>query len=167
MAKNTNDGVDPFEDPVIRDIHPKPFKLDEIDSERIVVEYDRPSDSLGIHLFGRYISTMSVPVTKNIYVMVTLGAEESVGLHIEGFLSQMVKENPASIDLLSYAELRQMTPAEVWALQRDVLEAADQLASRPHGAIGDRLFALRKAAIESFLDAELPRSRWPLAPAMT
>jgi hypothetical protein len=166
MAMNTSDVMDPEEDPVIREVHPIPFKLDEIDPKRVVVEYDRRSDSLGIHLFGRYINSMSVPATKNIYVMVALDTEESVGLHIEGFLSQVVKAKPASIELLSYAELREMTPAEVWALQRDTHGDADRLTAVPQGATGDRLYELRKQAIASFLDRELSRY-WPLTPAVT
>jgi hypothetical protein len=166
MAMSMDDSDDPYESPVIREVHPKPFELDKLDPEKVVVDYDRPSDSLGIHLFGRYIDTMSVPATKNIYVMVALGSEESVGLHIEGFLSQMVEANPSSIELLSYAELRGITPAEVWALQRDVHKNGKQFAAVPEGAVGDRLAGLRKQAIESFLNAELSR-KWPLAPAMT
>ena len=109
---------------------------------------------------------MSVPATRNIYVLVTLDSEQSVGLHIEGFLMQMVEVNPSSIELLSYAELRGITPAEVWALQRNAHDGEKQLAAVQQGTIGDRLIELREYVIASFLDTELSRN-WPFAPAMT
>ncbi|MDQ3226609.1 MAG: hypothetical protein M3Q50_08275, partial [Chloroflexota bacterium] len=111
MAVILTDHIDPIEEFVPRQIDPKPFRRQDIDPAKIVVSYDRRSDTLLIHLFGRGHSTISVPVAKYLYVMVTPDTETIVGFHIEGFLAQAVNENPEAIALLDYAELRGITPA--------------------------------------------------------
>lgn len=165
MAMISPDDIAPFEGAVLREVHPRPFKFDDIDPEGIVVDYDRHSDSLAIQLYGRGVDTVSVPFPGGIYVMATLDSDESVGLHIESFLARMVKANRSAIELLSYAELRGITPAEVWALQRDIFEDSDRSSTSTQRAFGKRLAKLRKQAIASFLEAELPTLRQPVASA--
>jgi hypothetical protein len=42
------DDLDPTEEIILREIHPKPIRLDEIDPEK-VVSFDRRSDTLLMH----------------------------------------------------------------------------------------------------------------------
>lgn len=123
MASTVADHIGPTGAFVPREIHPKPVRLDEIDPERVVVSFDRRSDTLLIHLFGRGRGSVSVPVETYLYVMVDPDTEETPGFHVEGFLGQAMKDVPQAIDLLDYAELRGITPAEVRELQRATLNA--------------------------------------------
>ena len=91
MAVSATDHIDPTEEFVPRHIDPKPFRREDIDPAKIVVSYDRRSDTLLIHLFGRGLETISVPVAKYLYVMVTPDTETVVGFHIEGFLGKRSK----------------------------------------------------------------------------
>jgi hypothetical protein len=113
MAMTIADHIDPTEEFVPREIHPKPIRLEEIDPEMVVVSFDKRSDTLLIHLFGRGRGSVSVPVWTYLYVMVDPGTEETTSFHVEGFLDQALKDVPEAIELLDYAELRGITPAEV------------------------------------------------------
>lgn len=160
MAMTVTDHIDPADEFVPREIHPKPIRLEEIDPEKVVVSFDRRSDTLLIHLFGRR-GSVSVPVGNYLYVMVAPDTEETIGFHVEGFLSQAVKDVPEAIELLDYAELRGITPAEVWELQRKMGVIAGRSASHPRAFNGKSVPERRKQAIASFLGAE--RSRWNLS----
>jgi hypothetical protein len=164
MAVNIKDELDPMEEFVPREFHPKPFRPEDIDPARIIVSYDRHSDTLLIHLFGRGLETISVPIGKYLYVMVTPDNETVVGFHIEGFLAQAVKDDPRAIALLDYAELRGITVAEVRALQNEVREGKTSFDGRaPATWFPDE----RRRAVASFIDAE--RARWdlPFVPALS
>lgn len=115
---STSEELESVEEPILRQIEPKPFQWDAIDPETIVISYDRRSDTLLVQLFGRGRSSISVPVERYLYAMVDPESEQIIGIHIEGFLSQAVKEHPWEIMLLDYAELRGITPIEVRVMQR-------------------------------------------------
>jgi hypothetical protein len=161
MAVSATDQIDPLEEFVPRQIDPKPFRRQDIDPAKIAVSYDRRSDTLLIHLFGRGHNTVSVPVAKYLYVMVTPDTETIVGFHIEGFLTQAVKDTPEAISLLDYAELRGITPAEVRALQRNTLGMRQQLSARVRMALKRSVQEQKTRAVAAFIDAE--RSRWDLS----
>lgn len=158
MAVNATDEVDPLETPVLREIHPKAFDPAEIDPEKVAISYDRQSDTLIIALFGHDLATISVPVAKYLYLMVTPDTETIVGIHIEGFLGAAVKDIPASIELLDYAELRGITPTEVWKLQQELLG---------EGAPGRNMIERRRQAVASFIDAERSHLRLGFVPALS
>jgi hypothetical protein len=106
MAMNARHDIKRGDDPVLRGFHPKPVTWESVDPTRVLIRYDRPSDTLLMHLFGRDRNSVSVPIDRYLYVMVDPDTEETIGVHIEGFLAQAVKEHPRHIDLLDYAELR-------------------------------------------------------------
>jgi hypothetical protein len=139
-------------------MHPKPFDPATIDPENVSVSYDRQSDTLIIALFGSDLATISVPVGKYLYLMVTPDTETIVGFHVEGFLRAAVKDEPSSIELLDYAELRGITPTEVWALQRQILGEA---------GLSRNMIERRKAAVASFIDAERSRFELHCVPTLT
>lgn len=118
MVMSTSEELESVEEPILRQIEPKPFRWDAIDAEKVVISYDRRSDTLLVHLFGQGRSSISVPVERYLYAMVDPESEQSISVRIEGFLSQAVKEHPWEIMLLDYAELRGITPIEVRAMQR-------------------------------------------------
>ena len=166
MAVSVTDHIDPMEEFVARQIHPKPFRREDIDPAKIVVSYDRRSDTLLIHLFGRGHDTISVPVAKYLYVMVTPDSETIVGFHVEGFLAQAVKYIPEAINLLDYAELRGITPAEVRALQRRTLGLRHQLIAGLRAALTKSVQEQRTRAVAAFIDAERSRCDLSFVPAV-
>lgn len=104
MAMTITDHIDPTEEFVPTELHPKPIRLDAIDPENVVVSFDRRSDTLLIHLFGRGRGSVSVPVSDYLYLMVDPATEETIGVHVEGFLSQAVKDSPEAMKLQATAE---------------------------------------------------------------
>jgi hypothetical protein len=161
MAMSVTYHFDPTEEFVPREIHPKPFRPEEIDPVKVVVSFDRRSDTLLIHLFGRGRDTISVPVANYLYVMVDPETEEIIGFHVEGFLSQAVNDVPEAIDLLDYAELRGITLSEARELQREALGAGDRHPAYLQSTDGKSVPEQRKQAVASFIDAE--RARWNLS----
>jgi hypothetical protein len=161
MAVITTDQIDPMQEFVPHQIDPKPFRREDIDPTKIVVSYDRRSDTLLIHLFGRGRDTISVPVAKYLYLMVTPDTETIVGFHIQGFLAQAVKDTPEAVTLLDYAELRGITPAEVRALQRRTLGLKHQFVADFRAVLAKSVQAQRTRAVAAFINAE--RSRWDLS----
>jgi hypothetical protein len=165
MAMKANDAIESVEEPVLRQMQPKPFHWEAVDPEKVVIRYDRPSDTLLVHLFGAGRPSVSVPIDRYFYVMVAPDTEEIIGIHIEGFLGQAVKEQPQRIEILDYAELRGMTPGEVRELQREVLGFRRQLAvwmraAFSHVAPNDKIRALGL-----LLGAESTRRALPSIPA--
>lgn len=130
MAMSTTDELESVEEPILRQFHPKPFHWDGVDPEKVVISYDRRSDTLLVHLFGRGRSSISVHIDRYLYAMVDPDSDEIIGIHIEGFLSQAVKEHPWEIAILDHAELRGITPVEVRALQRETLGTRRPLAGQ-------------------------------------
>ncbi len=165
MAMTVTDNIDPTEEFVSREIHPKPIRLEEIDPETVVVSFDRRSDTLLIHLFGRR-GSVSVPVANYLYVMVDPDTEETIGFHVEGFLGQAIKDVPEAIELLDYAELRGITPAEVRELRRETLGVGDRRTENWPATNGERVPERRKQAVDAFIAAERARLDLSFVPAV-
>ena len=159
MVVTVEDAVDPTEAFVPRQIEPKPFRREDIDPARIVVSFDRRSDTLFIHLFGRGLETISVPVGKHLYALVTPEIATTVGFQIEGFLAQAVKDEPELVTLLDYAELRGITPADVRDLQREALGVKRSFA-RWRSGLATSVQEQRRRAVAAFIETE--RSKWSL-----
>lgn len=122
--------LETVDEPILRKVNLRPIQWDAITPAHIAIAYDRPSDTLLIHLFGRGRPAVSVPVDRYLYALVDLESERTVGLHIEGFLAQAVKEHPELIAILDHAELRGITPIEVRTLQRELLGSWSPLPER-------------------------------------
>lgn len=167
MALSVEDKIDPAEEFVPRRFNPKPYRPDEIDPAKVVVSFDRVSDTLLIHLFGRGISTVSVAVGDYLYLLVEPDTEKIVGLHVEGFLAQAVHEVPSALNLLNYAELRGITVAEVRALQRESLENGKRGVSGNRAAMAKSFVEQRSRAVASFIDAERSRLNLSAVPSLT
>src|SRR5688572_6338522 len=101
--------MEPTDDSMVRTVLPIVPDLASIDPEKLVVSYDRRSDTLMVHFFGRGRSTVSDPTDTFLYALVDPDTNELVGYHIEGFLAGAVKQIPAAILLLDFAELRGIT----------------------------------------------------------
>lgn len=158
MAMTITDYIDPNEDFVPREIHPKPIRLDEIDPENVVISFDRRSDTLLIHLFGRGRGSVSVPVSDYLYLMVDPDTEETLGIHVEGFLSQAVKDVPKAIELLDYSELRGITAADVSELHQTVHGGTSRSMTHLRATNGNIVPEKRMEAIATFIGAERSRS---------
>jgi hypothetical protein len=151
-------------EPDTRRIDVKPLVLGSLDPARIQISFDHRSDTLLIHLFGRDRDTISVPVAKYLYVLVDPETEQVIGVHIEGFLAQAVKDVPAAIALLDFAELRGISPAEVRVLR--ARSGADQpLRTTDSPTLCQTIQERRRDAVISFIAAERERWNLPFLPA--
>lgn len=166
MAMTVTDHIDPTVGFIPREIHPKPIRLEEIDPEKVVVSFDLRSDALLIHFFGRGRGSVSVPLGNYLYVMVDPDTEETTGFHVEGFLSQAIKDVPEAIELLDYAELRGITPAEVQELQRETLGVGHRRFENWPATNGKSVPEQRKQAIASFIHAVRARLDLSFVPAI-
>ena len=165
MAMSTHDDLESVAEPILRRFTPKPVNWPAVHARDVVISYDRPSDTLLVHLFGRGRSSVSVPVDGYLSVMIDPESEEIIGIHIEGFLAQAVKAHPRQIDVLDYAELRGMTPAEVRTMQREVLGLRHRLATELRAAWAPTSPADKSRALRMLLDYEPLRWRLPADPA--
>lgn len=158
MALKTSE-LETVDEPVLRALKPKPLQWDSVDSAQIAISYDHPSDTLLIHLFGRGRQTVSVPVDCYLYALVDPETEKTLGIHIEGFLTQAVKEHPDEIVLLDHAELWGNTPIEVRELQREILGSWRSLPGHVNVVYAPETPPDRKGAVLLLLQAEHPKWR--------
>jgi len=166
MAATVVDVIDPAEEPTIRRFRPKPTEASKVDPTKVVVSYDRPSDTLMIHLFGRQRDSVSVQAARNIYVLADPDTEEVVGVHVEGFLARMVRDAPEAIDILEHAELRGITPMEVRSLRSEALGRRQRLAAWLRSAHVRAPQERKRRALFSFLDPERSGLGSPAIPAI-
>ena len=89
----------------------------DLEPDRFAVTYDRLSDTLFVHFFGRVCpSAVFFLDDGDRDAIALLGDVETgrvVGIHVEGFLASVVERHPGWLDLLDAAEVRGITPAEV------------------------------------------------------
>lgn len=107
----------------------------ERDSRTLTIGYDRRSDTLTVHFYGRGIPAVSMPVGDGerdaFYVRVDPTTNRPVGIQIEGFLSSFATEHPELVTLLDTAELRGITREEVDQYRtRLAQDSADAIVSR-------------------------------------
>lgn len=145
--------------PILCQLELRPFQWVDMVPDSIVITFDRPSDTLLIHLFGRGRSLVSVPVDRYDYALVNSETEQTLGIHIEGFLAQEVKEHPTQTVLLDHAELRGITPIEVRELQREILGTWRALPGQVNVVYAQETHLDRKGAVLLLLHAEHPKWR--------
>lgn len=108
-------------------------KLEEIDPTATVFDYDRTSDTLLVHFFGRGEPAISVPIDgqeiESVFLLVHPMTDRVVGLHLEDFLSRCVPERPEYLDALDVADLRGITRDEVAALRHRIAPDARKRAT--------------------------------------
>lgn len=97
-----------------------PISLDTLDLGKVVLSYDRESDTLMIHLHGRGQPGVSRHVTDEFMIRLGRDRQTVLDFQIEHFLSRVVHEHPKLLDVLDIAELRGITIEEVARLRRDV-----------------------------------------------
>ena len=90
------------------------------DPTHVVFSYDRESDTLMIHFYGRGLRGVSVHVQDGWYVRKDRDRQRVIGLQIEGFLARVVREDPWLLDALDLAELRGISLEEVARLRREM-----------------------------------------------
>jgi hypothetical protein len=95
-------------------------EVDEIDLSKLVLSYDRESDTLMVHFHGRGQPGVSRHVTDEFMIRLSPDRTKVVGVQIEHFLSLVVPEHPRMLDALDIAELRGITIEEVAQIRRDV-----------------------------------------------
>ena len=93
-------------------------KLKDLDLRRAVISYDRASDTLIVHLYGRGRPAVSVPSPRPLardFVFLRLDpkTDELVGIQVEDVLRLYAADHPEVLDLLERAELRGITREEL------------------------------------------------------
>lgn len=127
---------------------------DQIDISQVAVTYDRFSDTLMLHVHGKNVASISVPVRKYDYILVSPDGREFLGFQIEGFLAQAVKDEPRMIEMLNFAELRGITPAEVQALRDETLSPWLRISATFRRIFTHNLQERRQQAVGAFLEKE-------------
>lgn len=92
--------------------------LDRLDPARLVASYDRASDTLMIHFFGRGRPAVSVPSPKPlardfVFLRFDPVTGELVGIQIEDFLRLYLRDHPEAAVLLDGADLAGISQDEV------------------------------------------------------
>lgn len=104
-----------------------------IDVESVTVGYERDSDALMIHLFGRGVPAVSLLITDELMVRWDRANERVVGFQIDHFLSRVAPEHPELLDLLDIADLDGIGAEDVGRIRREI-------ASRHRGFLVNRAF---------------------------
>ncbi|MGH2557712.1 MAG: hypothetical protein ACRDJH_01500 [Thermomicrobiales bacterium] len=94
--------------------------IGEIDLNSLVLSFDRESDALMVHLYGRGQPGISHLVTDEFMIRFDPNHEKVIGIQIEHFLSLVVPEHPRLLDALDIAELRGISLEEVAQIRREV-----------------------------------------------
>ncbi len=87
-----------------------------LDLSRLVISYDRDSDTLMLHFFGQRVPGVSVPFDDHLLVRMNRDRTMIIGLQIEGFLAHVARERPRLLTVLEAAELRGISRDEVSAI---------------------------------------------------
>jgi hypothetical protein len=107
-----------------------------IDPRRVLIDYDRESDTFSVHLFGREHPAKVLHTSGAIDLRLDPRTHVIVGYQIEGFLTAAVLRHP---QLLELAELGGIPREEIEAIRRridpglrtrDAVAALDLLVSR-------------------------------------
>lgn len=95
--------------------------LSDLDIRQVVIAYDRTSDTLMIHFYGRGRGATSVPVGRDdrdfIFARLDRETNKVVGIQIEDFLDIFVRHHPTMVKFLDIAELRGISRDEVQLIQ--------------------------------------------------
>lgn len=100
-------------------------EIRKLDPRNIVIAYDRPSDTLVVHFYGRGRPAVSVPSPRDLdrdflYMRFDPDTDQLVGFEIEDFLDLYVSEHPESLYLLKTADLRGITREEIEAIEQGI-----------------------------------------------
>jgi len=91
-----------------------------IDPGTLVFSYDHDSDTLMVHLYGRGIPGVSVPVADGWMLRLNRETDELIGVQIENLLAGAARKQPRLLRVLDAAELRGITPDEIDRVRREV-----------------------------------------------
>ncbi len=91
----------------------------------VVVAYDRPSDTLVVHFYGRGRAGINVPSPREldrdfVYLRFDPDSDQVIGFEIEDCLALFASQRPEVWSLVEVAELRGITPEEITRLRAGV-----------------------------------------------
>lgn len=154
MAVAVTDRIDPTEDPLIDELKPRALSIEAIDFSVVVVSYDRDSDTLFVHLFGRGRPSISMVAGDDSYVLVDPDTEEIVGFQIEHVLTSVEQRDHALLALLDVADLRGIGKDDIEEIRREML-GSDRRSSFSLGQHpGDTRSQKRREIILKLLDEQ-------------
>ena len=128
----------------LQTFNPKLPRTEDVDPLNVLLRFDRVSDTLHVHLFGKAQPAVSVDVGPHLYLRIDVETEEMVGFQIDHFLYRVVKDHPAFLEAAELAgvpadevaAIRQALPREV--RQRAAVDAVfAQLAALSYPADAD------------------------------
>jgi hypothetical protein len=83
---------------------PKPPDWSALNLKDVIHAYDRESDTLIIHLFGRGRPATVLQTGRAIDLLIDPVTHDIVGLQIEGFLAAAVRQQPQLLELIEIAK---------------------------------------------------------------
>lgn len=119
-----------------------PTQIERVDRNRLLIEYDRESDTLMILLDAERQPGMSVRIARDLFLRVAPDRETLLGLQLEHYVSRLVTLIPESLNLLDVATDPGLTDQEIMNLRRSVaqehpIDRLDPLRELVHYAHGD------------------------------
>lgn len=114
-----------------------PIDLDALPVDSLIFDYDRESDTLLVHFYGRSRSAVSIEAGDHAYVRLDRAADRIVGLHLEHFRSAVV---PNHHELLAHAAVYGIAPAPAESITTTTRAAATTRRRAALSALGG-LFA--------------------------
>ncbi len=132
MTLTITDRVDPTEEPLIDELRPRALSVEAIDFSKVVINFDRDSDTLFVHLVGCGRPSISMVAGDDSYVLVDPDSEEIVGFQIEHVLTSVVKRDSGLLDLLDAAEVRGSGTDAIEEIRR-VVVGSDRLSNKSLG----------------------------------
>jgi hypothetical protein len=100
-----------------------------VDPRNFVMSYDGDMDTLMLYFFDRGRPAISVVLADSSYALVDPDTHTLIGFQIEDFSTEFVRAHPELVDVLEFAELRDMSADDVRALRQDVLSYPGRLKS--------------------------------------
>lgn len=122
--------TDPYAELEFEEITPIWPDTRSIDFAKARLSYDRLSDTLYMHFFGRERPAISVEVGSDRLTLVDPETHSVVGVQLEAFLARAIHDFPPLVVALDVAELRGITPAEVRAEYKEVFSIWDRFVAK-------------------------------------
>jgi hypothetical protein len=93
---------------------------DDVELSDLVATYDGDSDTLLVHFYGRGVPGVSVAAGNDAMIRLDSERKRAVGIHIEHFLRVFAEKHPEALDILDFAELRDVDTEQIIRIRRDI-----------------------------------------------
>jgi hypothetical protein len=98
-----------------------------LDPRVIRFRYDRLSDTLLVHFYGKARDSFSHELRDGFYLLLDPTSLEVVGFQLEDFLQNAVKQHPPLMVALDVAEVRGITYDEIRTIYREITPLKERI----------------------------------------